>query len=241
MSVGYLNPRWAEAGDMINVYDRETFLQKGTITISDYQNGTCFIESYTGEFAPGDILANDTFFASVHLENCEVRHTRARGFLFQSRNMLIENCRIYGMSLPGIIISPDVRVWYEVGPSRNVEIRNCTFEKCGINGSSANLGAIVVKAAHDRAGDAYPAGVHSDIRIHDNLFKNCGNSGIFVSATDGVQIYGNRFENCGVLRFDKNVESTAYDIALRNCRSIEIGENRTDKDSAYLVYEDNCT
>lgn len=240
MSEGSLGTKWAKSGDVINVYDRETFLQKGTITLSDYKNGTAFIKSYTGAFAPGDILANDSFFASVHLENCEVRHTRARGFLFQSRNMLIENCRIYGMSLPGIIISPDIRVWYEVGPSRNVEIRNCTFEKCGINGSSANLGAIVVKAAHDRGGDSYPAGVHQDIRIHDNLFKNCGNSGIFVSASEKIQIYGNKFENCGMLRFDEKVESTAYDIALRNCRDVKIGENQTDKASDHLLYEDNC-
>ncbi len=240
MTPDELSPLFAESGDMLRVYDRSTFLEKGTITLADYKNGDAVIASYTGEYGIGDILANDSFFASVHLDNCEVRHTRARGFLLQSRNMLIENCRIYGMSLPGIIISPDIKVWYEVGPSDNVEIRNCTFEKCGFLHSGANLGAIVMKAAHDAGSADYPAGVHTNLSIHDNRFINCGTSGIYVSAARGVTITDNEFVDCSVSPFDPAVESVHHDIALRNCDDVCVKCNRSNRPDESRLFTDNC-
>lgn len=234
MNEAPLGLKWAQEGDLIRVYERSTFLEKGTFRIGSYSKGRAVIGDVTGsEPAVGDILANDSFFASVRLDGCEVMHTRARGFLLQSRNMLIENCRIYGMSLPGIIISPDVRVWYEVGPSDNVEIRNCSFEKCAVNGSAANLGAIVVKAAHDSGASDYPAGVHTNLRIKDNRFKNCGSSGIFVSAAKGIEIGGNDFEGCKVNQ-NPSVADTGFDIVCCSCENVRIGENSTDKDAALL-------
>lgn len=240
MTPDELSPEFAESGDMLRVYDRNTFLEKGTITLAEYTDGDAVITSHTGEYSVGDILANDSFFASVHLDNCEVRHTRARGFLLQSRNMLIENCRIYGMSLPGIIISPDIKVWYEVGPSDNVEIRNCTFEKCGFLHSGANLGAIVMKAAHDAGSADYPAGVHTNLSIHGNKFINCGASGIYVSAARGVTITDNMFENCSMSPYDPNAESVHYDIALRNCDDICVKHNQSNKPSELQLFTDNC-
>lgn len=240
MEAAELGLRFADAGDILRVYDRNTFLEKGTLTLSAYDHGTAEIAHHTGTYAVGDILANDSFFASVHLENCEVRHTRARGFLLQSRNMLVENCRIYGMSLPGIIISPDIKVWYEVGPSDNVEIRNCTFEKCGFLHSGANLGAIVMKASHDTGSADYPAGVHTNLSIHDNRFLHCGASGIYVSAARGVTITDNRFEDCCADPFDSAVESVRHDIALRNCEDICFSGNRSDKTNNDILFTDNC-
>ncbi len=231
-----LSPSFAQGGDLLRVYDRNTFLEKGTITLSAYEQGVAAVASHTGTFGVGDILANDSFFASVHLENCEVRHTRARGFLLQSRNMLIENCRFYGMSLPGIIISPDIRVWYEVGPSDHVEIRNCTFEKCGFLHSGANLGAIVVKAAHDAGSANYPAGVHTNLFLHDNRFLHCGASGIYVSATRGVRILRNTFIDCCADPYDPAGESVRHDIALRCCEDVQLYGNH----SSRQLYTDRC-
>ena len=240
MEPGKLGPLWAQGGDTIIVYDRDTFLEKGKLRLSDYQDGIASVAMTDGEVGVGDILANAEFFASVHLENCTVTHTRARGFLLQSWNMLVENCRIYGMSLPGIIVSPDIRVWYEVGPSKNVEIRNCVFEKCGINGSAANMGAVVVKASHDVDADNYPAGVHDGIHIHHNLFRNCGNSGIFVNAAKHVDIHDNRFENCSCKRFSDRVDTNLYDIMLRRCSDITTAGNVSTKDDAWLEKREDC-
>lgn len=220
-----LGAKWAQKGDLIRVYDRNTVLETGSFRVAGYTDSDIVPTDVQGSFEVGSILANDSFFAAVHLEDCTVRNTRARGILLQSHNMLIERCTFSGLSLPGLIIAPDVRFWYEVGPSENTEIRDCVFEKCGMNGSAANLGAIVVKGSHDAGASDYPAGVHKDIRIRDNTFRNVGTSGIFVSAASGVIVMGNRFEACRA-NTNPDVCDTDAEIVLCNCENIRIADNR---------------
>lgn len=236
----HLAANWALKGDELIVYDRQTLIEKGRIVVQSYEDGFVKIDSHTGEYAVGDILANDAYFASVELDNCEVRHTRARGFLLQSRNVTVNNCRVYGMALPAIIIAPDVNYWHEVGPSDNVEIRNCHFEKCAQAPRSANLGAVVVKASHDSGFSDHPAGVHTNIRFYNNTFERCGNSGIYATATDGLELKGNRFIDCSCSRFDKTTPGTDYAISVRNSKNITVTENVIDKDESFLLHIANC-
>lgn len=231
---------WAEEGDVLIVYDHDTLIEKGRITVKSYEDGFAVIADHAGEYGVGDVLANDAYFASVELENCEVRHTRARGFLLQSRDVTVDHCRVYGMALPAIIVAPDVNYWYEVGPSDNVEIRNCHFEKCAQAPRSANLGAVVVKASHDSGFSDHPAGVHTNMRLIGNTFKRCGNSGIYVTATKGLEVRDNHFENCSCKRFDNKTPGTDCDISVRNSENITVSGNVTSKDPSLLVYVDNC-
>ena len=220
------NPLWASAGDLIIVYDPATFLEKGSFRIDQMNGADSVISEIKGDIAPGDILANDSFYASVHIENCTVKNTRARGFLLQSHDMLIENCTFYGLSLPGLLIAPDIRVWYEVGPSKNTEIRNCVFEKCAMNKSGANLGAICFKPSHDGGVSDYPAGVHQGICIHDNEFRNCGTSGICVSAAADVRVEANRF--AGNFR-NPNAPDSDNEIVIYNSENVTLEDNSSDR------------
>ena len=129
--------------------------------------------------------------------------------------MTVKDCRFYGMSLPGLLVAPDVIVWYEVGPSENTVISNCEFEKCAVISNDA---AIVVKAAHDGRGEQYPAGVHRNLSVTANRFTNCGGSAICVSSTDNVVIMGNRFDSGDI---DRN-------IRLINCANIVRSDANTD-------------
>ena len=226
---------WAAAGEKLVVYDGKTFLTKGLVDVVRYgDDGRACIRAGGVDMKPGDVLANDKDFASVEITGCSVKNTRARGFLLQSRNMVVADCTFTGLSLPGLLISPDIRVWNEVGPTVNTEVRNCTFEKCGMNGSPANLGALTVKTSHDVHPGTDPAGVHRDIRIVGCRFTNCGNSGVFVSSTDGVKVRDNTFSRCSVRRFSEKNENTLYDIWLNNCANVSIDGNTTDKDAKYL-------
>ncbi len=237
-----LASNWACPGDVIEVYDSATFVRKGTLTVGEYApDGYATITATTGTYAVGDALANTAYYATTHLRNCVAKNTRARGFLLQTRNVLVEYCEVWGMSLPAIIVSPDIKVWYEVGPSDNVVIRNNRFEKCAFIHSAANLGAIVVKGCHDAGADDYPAGVHRNMTIEGNYFRNLGNSGIYVSATEGVTVRDNRFESCSVERFDPNRACTAYDIVTVNCDKVTVEGNHTDKAPDQLFYPENCT
>ena len=220
-----MGEKWARKGDFIRVYDRHTVLETGSFRVAEYTDSDILVEDVQGSFAEGSIVVNDSFFAAVHLEDCTVHNTRARGILLQSRNMLIERCTFSGLALPGLIIAPDVQYWYEAGPSENTEIRDCVFEKCGMNGAAANLGAIVVKGSHDAGASDYPAGVHKDIRILNNTFRNIGTSGVFISATSGVSVQGNCFEGCQT-NTNQNVCDTDAEIVLCNCEKIRIAGNR---------------
>ncbi len=228
-------PTWGQPGDVLRVYDRNTFLEKGRITLDSYEDSRAHASSWSGTPAAGDILANDEYFASVHIKNCEVSCSRCRGFLMQSQNMLVEGSRFYGLSYAGIVISPDIRRWYEVGPSDHVEIRNCTFERCDVFSSRASRGAIVVNACHDTGYSEYPAGVHTDVSIHDNVFKNCDSSAVFVACTKGVEVNNNRFERCSFNAFDDGTGEMDYDIVLKNCTDIRVEGNETDKKPEMLA------
>ena len=229
---------WAKKGDTLVVWDPKTFFEKGKVSLAAYDGHACRGRIVPGDVKVevGDILANDKDFASVEIRDCTFRNTRARGVLLRSRNMTVENCLFEGFALPGVLITPDVRIWNEIGPTVNAEIRNCTFRKCGMNGSRANLGAIAVKTNDDAgADDGLQAGVHRDIRILDNTFEGCGNSGIFVAATDGVVVKGNTFRNCSIRRYDAKDNRNLYEIRLHHCANTQVSDNETDKSPNYLL------
>ena len=228
---------WAKAGDRLVVYDAKTCLTKGKIEVVDYRDGKGRVRAGAVALKAGDMLANDRDFPAVLISGCSVRHTRARGILLQSRDMVIEDCRFQGLSLPGLLIAPDLGYWNEVGPTVNTEIRGCTFEKCAVIQSWMNRGALTVKNGHGQLVDADPPGIHRDVRVIGNRFVGCGNCGVFISSTDGVKIRDNVFENCSCNRYDDREERTLRDIWLNNCVNVEVGPNRSDKPADRLLAE----
>ena len=99
---------WACEGDIIHVYDPKTFLKKAEFTVEtiDKNYNICY-KNLIGNIENDDVLSNSAYYASVHVDGCTLKNTRARGLLIQSQNVLIENSYIYGMSLPAMLFSPD--------------------------------------------------------------------------------------------------------------------------------------
>lgn len=155
-----------------------------------------------------------------HVENCTVRNSRARGFLIQSRDVVIENCKLEGLSLAGVLIAPDIEEWFEVGPARNVVIQNNEFRKCAFAGVNHNLGNVLVKSSHGSEYEAYPCGVHQDIRIKNNKFIDSPVSAVFVSSTDGVEVVDNYFSNCFYEHRGDDIPGSNQKIELQNCNRI---------------------
>ena len=116
----------------------------------------------------------------------------------------------------------DIKRWWEVAPAENVEIRNNIFEHCSHASDTMPDGAVSFKASHDGESGEYPAGVHKNILIHNNRFKDFCGCGIFVSAADSVRIEDNVFER------DKTAQKQGFDIRLVNCRNTKIHNNRDD-------------
>ena len=232
------NCTWAGSGDIVDIYDRKTFLKTGSFTVKEQKSdGTLTFEGLKGVLSEGSVLANSTFYASVHIDSCTFKHTRARGVLIQTQNVLIENSSFYGLSYAAMLFSPDIRLWWEVGPAKNVEIRNNVIEYCAVIENSNNEGALVFKSSHEGDNTAYPAGVHEEIYIHSNTFKDIPNNAIFVSAANDVRIEKNEFYDCC-----KNVRKpdcgyVDYDIVALNCRNVHLDGNFTNRGEEKLFFE----
>ncbi len=205
---------WARAGDEIVVYDPKTFLEKGRFVLNGHRRGHGRVTNLTGTLAVGDVLANRAFYPKVRISNCTFENSSSRGVLLQSSDMLIENCRFSGHIHAGLLIAPDIRMWNEVGPSKNVEIRNCEFAHCGLGPMRHNLGAVVIKASHDAGAADYPAGVHENISIRDCDFHDNGTRGIFASAVKGLDLRGNRFAHNAPA---PDGVAGCHDVRLVNC------------------------
>ena len=231
---------WAMPGDTIYVYDSDTFLQKGSFVIDSVdENNNAVYRDEVGDLAVGDTLANAEYFAALHIDGCTVRNTRARGFLVQTHNVLIENSYIYGMSLAALLFAPDIRVWWEVGPTKNVEIRGNVIEHCAHIESGANQGAIIFKACHDSNTVEYPAGVHENLYIHDNRFIDIPQSAIFVSSAKNVRIENNTFTHCCYHPQDTAAYAN-YDIVAANCENVTLSGNISDRGEETLQILVDC-
>jgi hypothetical protein len=127
------------------------------------------------------------------------------------------------ISLPAIIVAPDIQFWFEVGPAQNVVIRNNTMQKCAFIEDPANMGAIVIKASHDAGYADYPAGVHRDICIENNEIDETSNSAVFVSATHGLTVKNNRIGRYGTVKNHR--PSGEHAVFCVNCTAVETENN----------------
>jgi hypothetical protein len=199
-----LEADWCRKGDEIAIYSVD-FIRKATLTVDEFDGEKIYYSSCDGEIEEGDFAANTSFYATVEIENCEVRNSRARAFVFQTENISVKNCKFFGMSGAAILMAPDIKVWHEMGPVKNVLIENCCFSKCGFSNMDSQNSAIVVRAAHD-SNSVYPAGVHKNITIKNNRFFNTTKEPIYITATKGVNLSDNITE-----------ENTKSDYVVANC------------------------
>lgn len=221
---------WCQEGDKIFVYDRNTYFEVAHFTVKKRDGDRLYFQDLDGELKIGDNPVNDEMFPDVHIDNCTVKNTRARAFLLRTRNVVLENCHIYGMSLAAFLCALDLVRWGEVAASKNVVIRNNVIEKCGFVNSHVNYGAINIRVNDDQPGlgDSIP-GVHKDFVIEGNKIINCGASAVAATAVDNIKIINNIFEGNGKATTDVMLDTKEYDIVLHNCANITIEGNVSDK------------
>lgn len=201
---------WCQKGDIIAVYGRD-FLQKGLIMVKDFKDDYIYTENMEGVIEEGDVIGNTAFCAETEVINCEIKNSRARALLLQTENIRVENCRFFGISLPAILLAPDMIKWHEVSPVKNALIKNCRFEKCAFtNLKESQMAAISVKVSHAED-KLYPAGVHKNIVICNNRFVNVPGADVYIGSSDGVKIFKNRTDSGTPLR-----------TQLQNCKNCTI-------------------
>ena len=208
---------WAQAGDVIDFYDSSSFAHLGSATIIDTQASTYTFDALPANVGAGAVLSNTALRPQTIIRNVTVLSNRARGFLLQTDNVLVENCTFKDTALAAILLAPDLEHWYEMSPASNVTIRGNTFESCGKYAS----GIIQISASHDAPDKVYPAYVHQGITVEQNIFGSCSRSALFGVCVDSLTFQNNDFSGFrgkyATLHHCKNVtldEQTQQNSAL---------------------------
>ena len=233
-----LSPRWAAAGDILEVYDQATFCRKGKIRLSSYKDGQAAFDPVKFAVRAGDVVVNVRHQPSVRIENCSFENTRARAILLQTRHVSVENSFFRGFPSPAVLISSDLKTWNEMSPTIDTEIRGCTFEKCAISARGSPQAAVVARLNHETTPSDYPPGALANVSICENRFFGIGTAAVYVECTEGVRICDNVF--CGTWRNGEPATTNA-DIRLHRCRNVRVTGNRTDRGPSRLVSGWDCS
>ena len=213
---------WAQAGDAIDFYDGSTFAYLGRATVTQTAENTYTFDTLPEGVTAGTVISNASMHPAVTIRSTTVQSNRARGFLLQTDNAVVENCTFKDTALAAILLAPDLEYWYEMSPSKNVVIRNNTFENCGEYAS----GIIQIATNHDSPAMTYPSYVHQDIVIQNNTFSSGCRTALFGVCIDTLTFTDNDFSG-----FKGKYAS------LRYCTNVTLDEQTRENSSLTDVTE----
>ncbi len=235
---------FALVGDTIEFFNLD-FVSQGSATVIAKDGKDLTLDNIPENVDNSSVIQNKSYCADTYLENVTVDCGRARAFLFQTDNVTVKNCVVKNMGLAAIIISPDINepmAWFEVGPSKNVTIENCTFENVCARNNEACFGAIVAKCDHDGSGIShkvdgdtiyFPSGVHKSIKIKNNTFDKIGASAVFICATDYVEVIDNTIKNGYANVNSSKGNYYKHSLCFVNCNEVYNGGNGILDDDYY--------
>ncbi len=200
--------------DALNVHARAYVVKGGTVPpglenapVVVYDPNTFRIKARgtaaTLCLSDGDVVADARHFPSVRIRDTICRAMRARGFLVQTGDVLIERCAFRGIGRPAILCAPDIERWFELGPCSGVEIRNSVFDGCDAATPADSAAAVAFRTSHGVGEKPYPPGVHSGVRIAGNRFTRTRGAAVSLESTSDIELHGNDFDKPNPVRLVK--------------------------------------
>ncbi|MGQ9807944.1 MAG: right-handed parallel beta-helix repeat-containing protein [Armatimonadota bacterium] len=208
-------------GDVLEVAHTDDLLPYATVTVKsvemleDNVHRLVFQDRLPQGVRVGDVVGNATLVPRVRIFNCRVSRNRARGFLLQTRDVIVEGCHFKDITSGGIWVMTEVVYFHESIGTRNVIVRFNTFENCNYGGPPGESVLSVFAYLADFRFPPKP-GVHRDITLQGNRIRGSDNCGILVAGTDGIRILNNTIED--VCRRPSRPEGTTaiYVTSTRN-------------------------
>ena len=166
---------------------------KSVENLPDNKHRIEFTEDLPDELKVGDVIGNASRVARTRVSDCVVRNNRARGFLIQQRDAIVESCRFHNVTSGGVWVITETVHFYESIGSRDVIVRNNVFDNCNYGGplGESVLGVFGILEGWKRAPKP---GIHKRILIEGNTIRGADNAAIYVSGTEGITIRGNTVE-----------------------------------------------
>ena len=92
-----------------------------------------FIEPLPARVAVGDVIIQDNNYPDLlHVKNHNCGNHRDNCMDIKARSIVIEDSYFFNASYSALAITGDLFIYYEVGPTRNVTIRNNVFERTAV-------------------------------------------------------------------------------------------------------------
>lgn len=186
-----------------------------------------FQEQLPEELEVTDVFGNATRAPKVRISDVHTSRNRARGFLIQTRDAIIEDCTFRDTTSGGIWVMTEVVHFYESIGTQDIIVRNNKFYNCNYGGP---LGEGVLSVQAYLNAFAYPPepGVHKNIVLENNLIDGSDNAGIFVTGVDGLRMTGNVVKNACRMPTHQAVGKNA--IYIRSSTDVVLEGNRALKE-----------
>ena len=220
--IPYISPYWAQAGDVLHIFDRETFKRKQDIVIKDYKNETFTFEGNC-DIKENDYIVNDSYRPDVLVENCVSYNLRDRAYIAGgAKKLLVKNCEFYNVTGCALYLSTAFGGWLEGAQVEDVEFCNNLVSGCPTwsNDNYAAVCALVKSAVNTIASEGEVDTLHKNINIHDNVFENISGGIVKISFADKVTVKDNVIAHCTYAK---------EKIKFTNCTNC-ISENNIIKD-----------
>ena len=216
-----------DPGDRMEFLSHETLLPHGVQEVAEVEElpenryRVRFEAPVPSEIVEGDVIGNVSRVAEAHITNVRVRDNRARGFLIQTHDAIIEDCHFENSTTGGVFVMMELAHFFESARPRNVVVRNNTFENVGLR-NPLSEGIIMVSAFLDDWTLAPEPGVIRNVTIEDNTIRGGNSSGIFVAATEDITIHGNTITGTCV---DPHRPDMAGAIYIMSSRDVTLEDN----------------
>ncbi len=211
---GLISPYWSETGDKLRVYDPETLVLKGKVTVATADRGEITLEPSDVKIAVGDYVTNDKYYPEITVRRCRFSR-RARALVLQGASAAtVEDCTFEQVHSSVLYCSTAFDYWMEAGPVENVTVRNNVFTGNGRWKQKEGVGVIYVRVNGERHQNIAP--VHKNVCIENNRFENLSGPAVSVQLTDGVTVRGNKMQGGSYI---------GQKILIDRCTSVLCEEN----------------
>ena len=211
-------------GDTLELSHADTLIPYASLTVAKVELGPApehlhrvtLREPLPAELAMGDVLGNATRAPRVRIRGVQVRRNRARGFLIQSRDCVIEDCTFRDVTGGGVWVMTEVVHFFESIGTRDVVVRRCTFDNVGY-GAALGDGVLGAFALLKNFGIPPKPGVHHNITFEDNVIRGSDNAGIWCNGVAGLTLRRNTITD--VCRQPTRAE-TRQPVVVMNCSEV---------------------